>query len=196
MGTIQSPQQQPPSYPPPKPPQQPPQQPPIGQRLTQIQPQIQQPTKQGKWKVSDVANRENVTVSSIFVTINPNNPSITTEQFRPFIQAITGIAEQLVVFKGGKEKLPAVATDAWSETPKIEYALEVGSQRKLTHAHLLFTMKPYSKYGYVHVNVREIERLGIRFFGTKIYVEARSVGEPMGLYNYLSKTRPSGTYTK
>lgn len=201
MGQTPSIPSSPPNYPPPQPPQQKQGPPSFPSQVPSYRPKAntavsapRRPTTE--WDVSDVTDRDRVTISSIFVTINPNKPQVSLDQFRPFIVAVASMGDKFIKFKGGREPVPSDLSKVWVDPPKIEYALEKGPERGLSHSHMLFTMRVYSKYGYVHVDRDAIKAQGLRHFGTPIYVQCKSVSEPIGLYNYLSKTRPGKSYVK
>lgn len=136
----------------------------------------------------EVQKGEEVTISHIRCTINPNNYDIDEVTLSNFCEnLIYNIKHFLVVYKNRSRRPEIDVNECLDREPECIYTIEYGKIHQKIHIHINVRMICLSSVGCMHVNKDKVKRFADQQLGKGNYVHCNLIEESNKAENYLRK---------
>lgn len=135
----------------------------------------------------EVGAHEDVTVSQLLLTINPNSYDIDPKRLAKFNNFIAENIYAFLVVKNAGGVTDISPKRALKEKIIRRFRIEKGKDRGLIHSHMNIYCLTKSKYGYMNLNMPLIRDQAKKYLGSGTYCGARHIKNSNKSYNYITK---------
>ena len=139
-----------------------------------------------KYKYEVIAH-EDVTVSQLLLTINPNDYNTDPKKLAKFNNFIAKNILEFLVVKNSDGISDVPPKRALREKITRRFRIEKGKDRGLIHSHMNIYCLTKSKYGFMNINLPLVRQYAREYLGPTTYCGARHIKNSNKSYNYITK---------